>query len=294
MSQSITQFARTHLRSSGSTRRPIPPVLVRFAADQFLHQISFGAVSPPSAGDLLAGRVDALFPRDGVIDLDHDPLRPQLVYLHLLHTHFPWNRFDGSENSPFASFEDLDDPADAALTAENAYQSVLWADRLLGPLIDTLLAIPPEERIVILLSDHGTSWRSAPYHRFQGVLQSPQIDVPLVLLAPGLPAGTDTDLFPLIDLYPTLIQLLNDAAGTAILAPPDKIDGLDLRTRTTARDTRIHIAFSAGCRFRLAGDQWLFEELYEGFQQPPCGEEPRPAEELSTEARAISGSTQDR
>ncbi len=260
--------------------------LFQFAVDHFVHQVSFGQQPAPDVGELFRGQAFAYLGGEQV-DLGHDTDQPQFVFLHFMQTHYPYTHArDGTLHGrePVSFDHGTDD--NAATIAANAFESVLWADLVLGPIVDALLALPAEERIVLLMSDHGVSWRDDPYFRHRGTMRTPQLHVPVVLLAPGIEPGVDPQLFPLIDTYPTLVDLINEAVGATVLTAPRGIDGLSLWASTTVRRERDHFAFSMGCRFQLRGDEWHFVELYKGFHQPPCGTTSTPAEELALTPQA--------
>ena len=129
--------------------------LFQFAVDHFVHQVSFGQQPAPDVGELFRGQAFAYLGGEQV-DLGHDTDQPQFVFLHFMQTHYPYTHArDGTlHGREPVSFDHATDD-NAATIAANAFESVLWADLVLGPIVDALLALPAEERIVLLMSDHG-------------------------------------------------------------------------------------------------------------------------------------------
>jgi len=252
-----------------------------FALNHFLRQVSFGLFPAPNIGALLQGQPARVF------FLEHSATSPKFVYIHLFDSHKDYlrNRDGTLHQSPHVSFDDAKDEASAEKVAENYFEQILWADQLLGPLVDSLLRIPPEERIVLFTADHGVSWREPPYGRTMGALNSTQVHVPVVLSAPGLAPAVEPQLLPLIDLYPTIIDLLNKAAGKTVLATPDDIDGLSLFADPARRQDREYYAYSGPHKYRLDGDQWILVHSFEGTSPP--AKPPFPAQELALTEEAV-------
>jgi hypothetical protein len=262
--------------------------LVVFAVKQLGRQITFGLYNTPNIGGLLHGQGAKVF------YLDHQRDYPQFVYIHLFDAHHSWvrNRDGSFHGSPYVTFygSDRDRPEDAPKVAENAFEQYLWADNVIGPLVNDLLSIPPDERIVVFLSDHGISWREPPFGRGHGILHSTQIQVPVALVAPGIDPGIEPDLFPLIDLYPTLVDLINRFAGETVIKPPEGIDGLSLFADQGSRQTRCHYAYSGSCQYRLEEENWVFEK---GLRTNAVGASaPIPAEELAATPEAVQRALQ--
>jgi len=256
-----------------------------FAIKHLVRQVTFGLRPAPNIGSYLHGQPARVF------HLEHQRDQPQLVYIHLFDAHQDWvhNRDGSFHHSPYASFADPWDGSAAAKVADNMFEQYLWADNVAGQLVDALLSIPPEERIVVFLSDHGISWREPPFGRETGFLSTAQVHVPVVLAAPGLSPGINPDLLPLIDLYPTIVDLLNKAASKTVLTPPENIDGLSLFGESTLRQNRPHYAFTASSKYRLTEDKWVLEKTLAtksitGWQ---WSEFPSPAQELALTPEAV-------
>lgn len=249
--------------------------LVTFAMRHLARQVTFGLYSVPNIGALLQGQPVRTF------DLEHTVDQPQFVYFHLFDAHHEYlrNRDGSLHGNPYTKFDDRYDENAARKVADNYFEQILWADTVSGQLVDALLSIPPEERIVVFLSDHGISWREHPYGRGTSVLHSTLVHVPVVLVAPGLAPRIDPQTLPLIDLYPTIIDLLNKAAGRAVLAPPEGIDGLSLFADQSSRQIRTYYAYSLKCKYRLQEENWVLERSFE--DGTPCASAPVPARELA-------------
>jgi hypothetical protein len=101
-----------------------------------------------------------------------------------------------------------------------------------------------------------------------------------------------SELFPVVDIYPTLIDLLNRRRDD-FLQPPDTLDGSSLFESADTRQERVHYAFSLGCKYRLVNDSWLLAERYDaeasGTQDWGCSHGAIPAKEL-----ALNSETADR
>jgi len=86
-----------------------------------------------------------------------------------------------------------------------------------------------EETAVVFLSDHGESWGErfankedvkGTYHMHGATLYDEIVEVPLIVSAPGLGPGVVGSQVSLVDLTPTLLELLDapgvDADGTSL------------------------------------------------------------------------------
>ena len=255
--------------------------LGNFALDHLARQVSFGIHRAANIGLYLHSEPVRVF------NLNHQSDQPQLTYIHLFETHHPWSRNrDGSFHySPHCLYRSDTPEEDASKVARNAFEQILWADNVTGQLVDDLLSIPREERIIVFLSDHGTSWREPPFGRETGQLRTTQVHVPVALVAPDLPPEINTDLLSLIDIYPTIVDLLNKAAGQTVLEVPEGIDGVSLFADQNSRQNRNYYVYVANCKYRLEKDNWVLEERFKG--SGPNTEEIVPAEELALTPEAV-------
>jgi len=147
-----------------------------------------------------------LFPADSVklpevLDGDRDDLSPYALDL--------TNGEPAPRHSWFVE-------ADMWRSAVRSYlASIAFVDSQVGRVLDALDASPHrDDTIVVLLSDHG--FHLGEKQRWaKRALWTDSTRVPLILDAPGMPAGEVTRRpAGLVDLYPTLLELTGiDAAG---------------------------------------------------------------------------------
>lgn len=106
------------------------------------------------------------------------------------------------------------------------YRALLFAvDRSVGRLLDTLAERGHLDRtIIVFASDHGESLgddpRLGPTHG--KVTYAPLVRIPLAFRIPGVTPGVRTDSVSLLDIAPTMLELLGAPRGI------DKLDGYDL------------------------------------------------------------------
>jgi arylsulfatase A-like enzyme len=106
------------------------------------------------------------------------------------------------------------------------YRALLRAiDNELGRLEDELAARGVADRtIIVFLSDHGEALGGDPrlLETHGQVAYAPLVRVPFAIRVPGVPPAQRTDLVSLVDLAPTLLDLVGapEAMGT--------LDGVDL------------------------------------------------------------------
>jgi arylsulfatase A-like enzyme len=118
-------------------------------------------------------------------------LRPRFLWVHLIDPHYPY--------TPPPSAPRLGAGA-------SAYDRELaFADAQLGRL---LAALPAERTIVVVTADHGEAFGER-HHRFHGrCLDDVETRVPLVIAAPGGPPTSTATPVSLVDLAPTLLELV--------------------------------------------------------------------------------------
>ena len=118
---------------------------------------------------------------------------------------------------------------------------IRYTDRELGRLLDRLEALALlDEMIVIVTSDHGEEFKEHGSMGHQSTVHREQLQVPLIIVGPGLPTGARVDSqVSLVDVYPTLSGLLGadvpkHAQGTdlrTLLAEPGKQKRVSQRTK---------------------------------------------------------------
>ena len=144
----------------------------------------------------------------GIAWVEEHADRPMFVFLHTYQVHSPytpaprWAALFPSPEGASPARRDMD-----AYDAEIAYTDSEVA-RLLKA-IDR--ALPADDTILIVLSDHGEEFGEHGRRYHGGTLANETLRVPLMLRAPGrLPAGQRrTGPVGLVDLVPTLLELLD-------------------------------------------------------------------------------------
>ncbi len=140
----------------------------------------------------------------------HGPYRPKGRYEHLFHSGDPgpvvanippYQRLEAATGEPLVHLNRYVDRYDALIRV---------TDDQLGELLDGLDA---RRTVVVVLADHGETLgeRYRPLDH-GGQVFDEQIRIPLILRAPGQPAGRRDAFVETVDLLPTLIELLGVAA----------------------------------------------------------------------------------
>ncbi|MCB9762496.1 MAG: sulfatase [Alphaproteobacteria bacterium] len=168
---------------------------------------------------------------DAIATLDRNPDRDLLLMVHFMDVHLPYRepdawqgRFAGapppSLERPFGRNELWRVPArgpHAAWAREYVMgrydQCLSYLDHHLGRLLSRL----DEDDVVVLFSDHGEEFWEHGRAEHGHELYDELLRVPLVVQAPGLPAGRVAAPVSLLDLAPTVLELL----GVEPAAPPD-------------------------------------------------------------------------
>lgn len=144
---------------------------------------------------------------------------------------------------------------------------ILYTDRALGPLLDTLELRP--DTLTIITSDHGTVFHPRPQTRkahYGYDVYTATLHIPMLFHAPFLTPGSRTAVVSTLDIYPTLADLLPMKDAPALcgesLAPmllgsateeprttfhqfylPERAarDGKDPLVKVAARDVRYNL-----------------------------------------------------
>ena len=143
--------------------------------------------------------------------------RPIFAWVHLYDPHLPY-----APEPPFAPPQDAADP----LTAARAryYGEVSYADAQVGRLLAWLRDTGREDRTIVvvtadhgeLLGEHGRTLGTHSTHLVEAT-----VHVPLIVRAPGLPARVVPEQVRLVDVFPTVLDLLR-------VAVPEGLDGRSL------------------------------------------------------------------
>jgi len=133
--------------------------------------------------------------------------KPFFLFVHYFDVHQPW-----TAPEPYASaFRQV--PYDA---------EVAFADRWVGELLDSITALDLDRRtVVIVTADHGDGLLEHGEMSHSMQIYNTTQNVPLILSAPGVSAGVVERPVGLIDIAPTVVELLG-------LPPLDDIDGISL------------------------------------------------------------------
>ncbi len=129
--------------------------------------------------------------------------KPYFVWMHLFDPHHPYLTHDRSTNPPYL-------------------QEVLYVDQQLGLFFDFLRARNLlANTLTILTSDHGEAFGEHGEVSHSIFLYNTTLHVPLLLAAPGFEARRCGDVVRLIDIYPTVFELMKWPAS-------NKVDGRSL------------------------------------------------------------------
>ena len=175
---------------------------------------------------------------DGFLNSINSRPRNRLYYLHLNLPHVPWKYLaSGKEYGPFGQsvrpngvIEDTWTD-DEWLTLQGYQQHLLqtmYADRILGQLTARLRNLDLfEEALVIVTSDHGTSfWPNGPRRGMQPHNVEDILEVPLLVKFPNQMEGrVDDRPAQTLDLVPTIGEVLKSPVpwqtdGSSLLGPP--------------------------------------------------------------------------
>ena len=140
---------------------------------------------------------------------------PTFLYLHFMDPHAPYHRRAGHRRAQDAR------PHAAARARYDS--EVLYVDRQLARLHRALGW--DDNTIVIITSDHGEAFGEHGYTGHPNQLHGELLQVPLLIRSARVSPGKDDRLASLVDILPTLRQLLGlpseaSDAGRSLLEPP--------------------------------------------------------------------------
>ncbi len=169
---------------------------------------------------------------------ERDPERPYFLFVNLMEPHGPYQDVPRAMRRRFTdpglSWRELESAgmrtweatqngaplaeADFPLLLDLYDGAIATGDMYLGE----ILALVGEEPIVAVLSDHGEFTGEHTLYGHPGTLYEPTLRIPLVMAGGPLPRGVVMDgLVSIADLMPTFL-------GSAGVAPPPGLDGIDL------------------------------------------------------------------
>jgi choline-sulfatase len=165
----------------------------------------------PGRGDLYVSEL----PADRMVDLALADLAnlasvkgPFFYWLHLFDAHFPYAA-PGSVPRP------THDPDEERAERRRLYgEEIAFVDRNVGRLLDALRARPDFAKLtVVVTADHGESLGDGrePTHGY--FLYDPTVRIPLLIRHPGAPPRRVAAQVSLVDLMPTLLELLGTSRG---------------------------------------------------------------------------------
>jgi hypothetical protein len=131
------------------------------------------------------------------------------LYLHLMDPHQPYR----SHSDPSVGAPDLEPlamrrrvatPEERELLAGLYGEEVAHVDQILGPFLAEL----PDDAVVVFTSDHGEALGEHGAWGHGLNLYQEALDVPLIIRAPGLSAGDEGGPIELLDVGPTVLDLM--------------------------------------------------------------------------------------
>jgi len=200
----------------------------------------------PDVGDHVSAAATTL---EGVHALDDAAGKPAFVWLHYFDVH-EHHQIDVPKTL-------LDAVHDGGSPVIHKYRALLGAiDTEVGHLLDELAKRHlAESTIVVFVSDHGEALGDDPrlLDTHGQVAYGPLVRVPLAIHIPGVAPGQRTDLVSLVDLAPTVLDLV----GTPTAMRP--LDGRDLVPAIF--DAPDHLSTSAGRAIAIHEElQWSVVE----------------------------------
>jgi arylsulfatase A-like enzyme/cytochrome c-type biogenesis protein CcmH/NrfG len=196
--------------------------------------------------------------------LDQDASRPFLAWVHLYEPHAPY------------------DPPEAMRvrfppTMVGAYDAeIATADEQVGRLIDHLRATGRLDRtVVVVLGDHGESLGEHGEEQHGFFVYDATIRIPLIVAGPGLPARIVGDQVRIVDVMPTVLDLLGIGTPGAVqgrsLVPLARGGHLDLVALSETWYPRHHYGWSELTSIRDGRYHFIAaprRELYDTLTDP--------------------------
>jgi arylsulfatase A-like enzyme/Tfp pilus assembly protein PilF len=137
--------------------------------------------------------------------LGRDASRPFFAWVHLYDPHTPYA-------APAAFQTQLPPTLDSAYDAEIAY-----TDHQVGRLIDHLAATGESNRtVIVVVGDHGESLGGHHEETHGFFLYDGTLQIPLIIAGPRVPARTVDDQVRIVDVMPTVLELLGRSVPPAV------------------------------------------------------------------------------
>ena len=128
---------------------------------------------------------------------------------------------------------DVENPKDIQRLKDLYDDSILYVDYYVGLLINYLKTKKIYEKtIIILVSDHGEAFGEHGKFRHM-TLHKEILHVPLIVYIPGFKAKRIKSMVSLIDVYPTILDLIEEE-------PPHEMDGKSLLPLIKGNRRKIH------------------------------------------------------
>ncbi len=192
--------------------------------------------------DMAAGLDAAQRPGSEVVDhalswLGEDSDRPYFAWVHLYDPHSPY-----TPPEPYRSRF----PA----TMEGAYDAEIAAtDAQIGRLLDSLQASGRlDNTIVVVVADHGESLGEHGEQQHGFFVYDAAVRIPLIVAGPGVPARAVPDQVRIVDVMPTVLELVgaavpSDVQGVSLL-PLGRGEELELLGFSETWYPRYHYGWS--------------------------------------------------
>lgn len=159
------------------------------------------------------------------------------------------------------------------------YASVSFMDEQVGRLLEELDQLGlRDSTAVIFLSDHGYHlgehgfWQKADLHE-------EVIRVPLIVSVPGIEAGRSRSIVELVDVYPTITDLLG-------VPTPDSVQGRSLQPVLLNKQAHVKpaaLSFDRGFSYRT--DRWHLMRYNDGtYELYDCNQDPKEFTNLAGDA----------
>ncbi|MBU0753670.1 MAG: sulfatase [Planctomycetes bacterium] len=235
--------------------------------------VGFAAYDEPEEKERIAEKTnEAVFAW-----LDEHKKEPFLLWVHYYDPHYKYNppapydtlfetdsgleTFLKDRSIPHAAFHELRGSQETREIHNRYDGEVRYTDTELGRLLDRLRAAGIWDRTVLLLiADHGEGL-AQHYDLGHGAVWNEQLQIPLIIRAPGIAPQKVSQTLSLVDVTPTLLglvpalpfqKLLDQASGQDVIN--EKYRSLPVFSQEVARDRPGR----EGPGYALTTDQWKY------------------------------------